>query len=135
MSEILLFVFKIISESENVALENTLERHWKGSALDHRDGFIHLATLAQLCQVANRFYSQHEALVVLKINTARLADGLRWEPPMSPDQSKQEQETKEARERGELFPHYYGALDLDVDVVQTIRWQRGPDGVFGALDP
>lgn len=67
---------------------------YEGSAVDRRDGFIHLSTAAQAPETARRHFAGQSGLVALEIEARRLMD-LRWEPSRG----------------GELFPHLYGWLD------------------------
>lgn len=73
------------------------------SALDRRDGYVHLSTASQVPGTLRRFFADRRDLVLLTISAARLAD-LRYESPSSPD----------AATINELFPHAYGGpLPLD----------------------
>ena len=66
-----------------------------GSAVDRADGYIHLSTAAQAQETARRHFRGQTGLVVLTLQSEALGPDLRWE-----------------RSRGgELFPHFYGALD------------------------
>lgn len=77
------------------------------------EGFIHFSTSAQLPWVANRFYRGQTGLVLLKIECDRLKARLQFD----------------AIETGELFPHLYGALNLDA-VVQVLEFEPEVDGSF-----
>jgi uncharacterized protein (DUF952 family) len=67
---------------------------YEGSAVDRQDGFIHLSTAAQAPETARRYFAGQTGLVVLQIDTDKVA-GVRWEPSRG----------------GDLFPHIYGPLD------------------------
>jgi uncharacterized protein (DUF952 family) len=72
------------------------------------EGFIHFSTDEQWQRVLQMFYAGRADLLLLEVDTGRLAAQLRWEPPApNPDNSS------------ELFPHLYGALNLDA--VITVR--------------
>jgi uncharacterized protein (DUF952 family) len=60
------------------------------------DGFIHLSEERQWLATANRFYRGQRDLVLLALHEDRLAAEVRREPA-----------------DGDLFPHLYGALNLD----------------------
>src|SRR3954470_6455654 len=69
---------------------------FRGSADDHRDGFIHFSTAAQVAETARRHYFGQTGLFLIAVDADALGEALRWEP------SRNE----------ELFPHLYGELDL-----------------------
>lgn len=77
-----------------------------------KEGFIHCSRPAQVIQVANRFYSGAENLVLLWIIPERLASALRWETA-----------------DGQVFPHIYGALNLEA-VTAVTRLTPEPGGEF-----
>ncbi len=59
------------------------------------EGFIHCSTKEQLAETLKRHYAGVEGLVLLKLDTARLGDRLKWE--LAPTV-------------GEEFPHIYGQI-------------------------
>jgi uncharacterized protein (DUF952 family) len=67
-----------------------------GSAVDHRDGFIHFSTAAQVAETAARHFAGRDDLVLVSVHANALGDRLRWEPSRG----------------GDLFPHLYGDLAL-----------------------
>jgi uncharacterized protein (DUF952 family) len=67
-----------------------------GSAVDHRDGYIHMSTAAQAQETARLHFKGQSDLVVLEIEAESLGAGLRWEPSRG----------------GQLFPHLYGNLPV-----------------------
>jgi uncharacterized protein (DUF952 family) len=83
------------------------------------EGFIHCSTLAQVVATANRFYRGQKGLVVLCIDEDRLRVQLKYEAS--------------ARTRGEgageMFPHLYGALNVDA-VVKVVELPCEVDGSF-----
>ncbi|MFC3995871.1 DUF952 domain-containing protein [Nocardiopsis sediminis] len=92
------------------------------------EGFVHASPdEATLLAVAGHFYAATPAdLVVLVIDTGRLAAEVRWEaaapspPPGVPGDT--------------LFPHIYGPIPRTaVTEVATLR--RGPDGTYTGLEP
>jgi uncharacterized protein (DUF952 family) len=65
-------------------------------------GFIHLSRPEQIQGVAKRYYAGIQGLVLLWINPHKLSAEIRWEPS-----------------DGQVFPHLYGALN--VDAVQSVQ--------------
>lgn len=87
------------------------------------EGFIHASTEVQVPRVANAFYRGQTELVLLCIETDKVKPEVRFEPPVHP-QGGQPQTAS-----GELFPHIYGALNLDA-VVKVINFVADVNGVF-----
>lgn len=85
---------------------------YRCESLNH-EGFIHCSTSVQVVKVANLFFRGQQGLVLLEIESNRLQAELRY------DQI----------EGGEVFPHLYGALNLDA-VTQVIDFPAGADGTF-----
>ncbi len=94
-------LYKIVSGAEWRAAQSAGLVAW--SAVDRRDGFMHLSTAAQVLETARLHFSGAQDLVALKIDPCRLAGAIRFEP----------------RRGGDLFPHLYG--DLSVDAVMRVR--------------
>ena len=93
------------------------------------EGFIHCSTAAQVLQVANAFYRDVPNLVLLCIEPERLSAQLKWEAPAHPEAHKAPVNTDAM-----LFPHIYGAINLDavVDVLDFPQSENGfvlPDGI------
>ncbi|MEE2690465.1 MAG: DUF952 domain-containing protein [Pseudomonadota bacterium] len=65
------------------------------SAIDRRDGFMHLSTAAQVLETARLHYAGAGDLVALEIPRSEIDAGVKFEL---------------APKRGEMFPHYYGRL-------------------------
>jgi len=86
---------------------------YRGATLDSQ-GFIHCSNAGQVAGVANHIFIGRQSLVLLCIETEHLAAGLKWE-------------NLEGGE--ELFPHIYGALNLDA-VVDVLDFTPGNDGSF-----
>jgi uncharacterized protein (DUF952 family) len=93
---------------------------YRGSTVDHRDGFIHFSTAAQVGETAARHFAGQTDLMLVAVDGDALGAALKWEPSRG----------------GALFPHFYGALP-----VAAVRWARPlPDEVGGRreiaeLDP
>jgi len=87
---------------------------YRGSAVDHRDGFIHFSTAAQLGETAARHFAGQSDLMLVAVDGGALAAALKWE----------------ASRGGALFPHLYGTLP-----VAAVRWARPlPDEIDGRRD-
>ncbi|SBT39245.1 DUF952 domain-containing protein [Micromonospora narathiwatensis] len=71
-----------------------------GTALDLRDGFVHLSGADQVVETARRHFAGVTGLTLLTVDPGRLGDALRWE----------------ASRGGALFPHLYAALPVDAVV-------------------
>ena len=69
---------------------------YRGSAVDHRDGYIHFSTAEQTTETAAKHFAGQNDLVLVSVDAAALDDRLKWEPSRD----------------GALFPHLYGELDL-----------------------
>jgi uncharacterized protein (DUF952 family) len=69
---------------------------YRGSAVDHKDGFIHFSTAEQAAETAAKWFAGLPDLVLVAINAEALGEKVKWE-----------------RSRGgALFPHFYGELPL-----------------------
>lgn len=102
-------VFHIVPRSEfAVALESGA---YEADSLQ-REGFIHCSTRAQVLRTAARFFGGRPGLVLLCIEVERLGSQLRYEAA-----------------DGELFPHCYGPIPLDV-IPAVIDFPCRPDGSF-----
>ena len=75
------------------------------------EGFIHCSNADQVARVANLFYRDRPALLVLRIDADRLGPLLRDEDAGT----------------GEKFPHLYTPLDRGT-VLDVFPLVRGPDG-------
>jgi uncharacterized protein (DUF952 family) len=79
------------------------------------EGFIHASEPPQVLEVANRYYAGKQDLLLLWIDPQRLRPELRYEPA-----------------DGELYPHIYGALNLEA-VVAVDAFPPDEDGIFCQL--
>lgn len=87
------------------------------------EGFIHFSTPEQLLRTAGRFYPGRDDLLVLWVDPARLTPELRYERPPASDPGA-----------AELFPHLYGALELEA-VVGVSPLELGPEGFLPPQPP
>ena len=78
------------------------------------EGFIHASQPAQVALVANAFYQGVPDLVLLVIDTERVASPIRYERVPGQDLP---------------YPHIYGPLDTDA-VVEARPFAPGPSGEF-----
>ena len=108
------FIFKILTLQEFEELDFQSESLWPGTAFDVGDGFIHFSTKSQIKSVANRFFSSHKFIKILKFSIKDIEhpNYLKWE--------------KGEKDSHELFPHLYGGLDL-VKCLEKIHWQISID--------
>lgn len=84
-------------------------------------GFIHASKADQVAKVANAIYVGESDLVLLVITIYKLAAPLKYEPPDTTIPAEHED--------AELFPHIYGALNLD-SVIEVLDFAPGEDGRF-----
>jgi uncharacterized protein (DUF952 family) len=84
-------------------------------------GFIHLSKRHQVEKVANAIYRGKHDLVLLVIDTAKLIEALKYEPP--------DTQIHAAHYEGELFPHLYGELNLEA-VVKVVDFPPTDEGMF-----
>ena len=92
---------------------------YHGTADDQRDGFIHFSTAEQIAESARRHRAGQAGLVLIAVESDRLADRLKWEKSRG----------------GALFPHLYGPLDT-AEAASIRPLPLGPDGehIFPPLD-
>ncbi len=87
------------------------------SAIDERDGFIHLSTAGQLVQTANLHFQDHDELWALLFDRQALEEKLKWE---------------DVPGRWDKMPHYYGELTI-AEVRKSFLMRRNPGGSFGIV--
>lgn len=78
------------------------------------EGFIHCSTIDQVVKVADARFRGQTGLVLLCIDTAKVAAEIRYE---------------NLEGGAELFPHIYGGLNTDA-VTQVAEFEPGVDGYF-----
>ncbi len=88
-------------------------------------GFIHCSRPEQVVSVANEFYSKQSGLILLWIDPGKVNAEIRWEaavgfPPTGNQPS------------ADVFPHIYGALNLDA-VITVSGFSPSGDGEFRGL--
>ena len=102
-------IYKICPEK--LWREAEAEGVFKGAAIDLSDGFIHFSTAGQARETAARHFAWQDGLLLIAVDEAKLADGLKYEVSRG----------------GALFPHLYSELALD-----AVAWVKelplGTDG-------
>lgn len=112
------FVYRLLTRSEwSSALS---KQRYLPTALDQRDGFIHLSTLQQSLATARLHFARATELLLCQLNAAALWPHLRWE-------------AVEAR-GGALFPHYYQPYIALAHVTQLTEMDADGAGQH-ALNP
>ena len=84
--------FKIVSAEDWTAIQAT--GGYDGSAVDLRDGYIHLSAPDQLAGTAAKHYAGRDDLMLLDVDLTPYGEAIVWEPSRG----------------GALFPHLYGRL-------------------------
>jgi uncharacterized protein (DUF952 family) len=77
------------------------------------EGFIHASPATKLTRVANKYFSDEPELVVMYLEISKLQPALKWEPIHN----------------GDLYPHLYGALNMDA-VISSRTFKPGTDGQY-----
>ena len=77
------------------------------------EGFIHCSRADQIAMVANNYYHGAADLVLLHIDTHKLAAELKWE----------------AVGEDQIFPHIYGPVNIEA-VIEVEELKPGEDGEF-----
>lgn len=85
--------YKILTPSEFHNLQKGL---FEGAPVDQADGYIHFSTAAQIDETLDKHFSGQNDLIIAAVPLAPLGAALSWE----------------ASRGGQLFPHYYGRLEL-----------------------
>jgi uncharacterized protein (DUF952 family) len=102
-------VYKIMSQDEWASA--LAADSFAGSAVDLRDGFIHLSAADQAAETARRHFAGRDDLVLVAYAAEALGAALKWEPSRG----------------GALFPHLYGPLPTAASL-EVRRLPLGPDG-------
>lgn len=90
------------------------------------EGFIHCSTAKQVSLVANAFYRGQTDLALLKLDEDRIKSPVKWEAPAGPP--------AEGINESDLFPHIYGAINLDA-IASVLDFEPDPaTGNFSFTD-
>ena len=90
--------FKVLTGEQMAALEK--DGSFAGAPVDLADGYIHLSTFDQLTETVDKHFAAQDDLHVAEVDLEELGDAVLWEPSRG----------------GQLFPHLYAPLTLDVVV-------------------
>ena len=85
--------------------------YFKPASLD-KEGFVHCCTEDQIVWAAERFYTNNDEIVLLKIDVSKLENPVKYEPS-----------------NNMMFPHIYGPLNLNAVVHVSLLLSNG-HGVF-----
>lgn len=88
--------YKVLTADQIAALE--ADGTFAGAPIDLTDGYIHLSTAAQLTETVDKHFAGQSDLHVAAVDLEALGDTVKWEPSRG----------------GQLFPHIYGVLELEV---------------------
>jgi uncharacterized protein (DUF952 family) len=86
------------------------------------EGFIHCSTAKQVALVANAFYKGGHGLVLLQLDEDRIKSPVKWEAPAGPP--------ADGINESDLFPHIYGAINLDA-IASVLDFE--PDSATGTF--
>lgn len=102
-------LYKVLPQSEWRVAE--ADGVFRGSGIDHIDGFIHLSSPEQVVETVEKHFAGQRDLLLVAVGAQSLGATLRWE-----------------RSRGDdLFPHVYGEIPLTA-VVEVVPLPLGSDG-------
>ncbi len=88
-------ILKVLTAGEWATLTDT--GVFAGAPVDLADGYVHLSTEDQVAETLAKHFAGQGGLVLAALDTAAVADDLRWE--LAPS-------------RGQEFPHLYRELRL-----------------------
>jgi uncharacterized protein (DUF952 family) len=88
--------YKVLTDDQLVELEHA--GTFAGAPVDLQDGFIHLSTADQLGETIDKHFAGQTGLQLAAVDLDALGEAVKWEPSRG----------------GQLFPHVYGPLTLDV---------------------
>lgn len=103
-------VYKILTAAEWA--DAKASGAYAGSAVDLRDGFIHLSAEHQAEETARKHFAGQADLVRVAFDPGALGPALKWEPSRG----------------GDLFPHLYGPLPASA-AVEAVPMTLNADGV------
>ena len=94
-------IYKILPQGEWD--EALAAGRFTGSAIDLKDGYIHLSTGAQAQDTARLHFRGQTGLAVVAFEAEAFGEALKWEPSRG----------------GQLFPHVYGPIDTTLALSVT----------------
>jgi uncharacterized protein (DUF952 family) len=89
-------IYKILTAQQWASLQ--LEGVFRGSPVDLNDGYIHFSTGSQVAETAHKHFKGQSDLMLAVVDDASFGDALRYEPSRG----------------GQLFPHLFGSLPLNM---------------------
>lgn len=108
--------YKIVSAQDWVSIQAV--GGYDGSAVDLRDGYIHLSAADQLAGTAAKHYVGRADLRLLDVDLEPYGEAIVWEPSRG----------------GALFPHLYGRLSV-ATVTRVRAFHVRADGAMVFEDP
>ena len=108
------YIFKIIDVKEWQKVKKS--ETYLGSYKDIEDGYIHFSGEDQVKGTLEKYYSNQQNLVLLKVETLKL-DHLIWEQASD----------------GNMFPHLYSSLDLS-NIVDELEINLSDKGIHELPD-
>ena len=110
-------IYKICERAE--WREAQRDGRYSGSAVDHRDGFIHFSTATQAVETAEKHFAGQKDLMLIAVDADALGAALKWEPSRG----------------GALFPHLYASLPLAAVVwARPLPLDEAGQHRFGSLE-
>jgi uncharacterized protein (DUF952 family) len=110
------FIYHLIGNRDWQHIKNYPE--YRAPSLES-EGFIHFSSAEECQDSANIFYPSKNDLLLLEVDAEKLTAELIFEAASGKRMRK-----------SALFPHLYGALNVDA-VVRVIAYPLGSDGKFG----
>jgi uncharacterized protein (DUF952 family) len=100
--------YKVLTAEQMRALQAD---RFEGAPIDLADGYIHLSSRDQLTETVDKHFAGQADLWVAAIDLEALGGSVKWEESRG----------------GQLFPHIYGPMPLDV-VIAYSPLERDDDG-------
>jgi len=107
-------IYKLVTIEE---WERAIEQggSYQGSALDLKDGFMHLSSKEEVELSAKLYYSQLHEVLLLKVNNEKIAADTKWEFSQA---------------RNAHFPHLYNKPLLKEDVDEIFVLKKDNNNLF-----
>jgi uncharacterized protein (DUF952 family) len=103
--------YKVLTAEQMHRFEH--DGRFTGAPVDLADGYIHLSTAAQVAETVEKHFAGQEDLWLVAVDLPALGEAVRWEESRG----------------GQLFPHVYGELTLDVVTAYSpVEWE--PNGAL-----
>lgn len=105
-----LTAYKVLTADQMSTLER--DGSFAGAPVDLADGYIHLSTADQLTETVDKHFAGQSDLHVAAVDLGSFGESLKWEESRG----------------GQLFPHLYGPLLLEI-VIAYGPLKRDDDGM------